>query len=104
MLSSLGERTDVPIVRLLAVTTGSAPSLSPGRKGGHNGSLPLKAWVSEPGYGIKCVWPALVQTQIVLPFAGIPGQSPPEVFLLKMLPDPRGHQGWDGSSRGDWSP
>lgn len=76
----------------------------PRAKGGHNGSLPLKAWVSGPGYGIKCVWPALVQTQIVLPFAGIPGQGPPEVFLLKMLPDPRRYQGWDGSSRGDWFP
>ena len=92
-------KDSVSIVRHLAVTTGSAPSLSPRRT--VLTMEPLGAWVSRPGCGTKCLWPVLLRTQIVRSFAGTPAQSPPVVSLLKVPPDPRRDQGWDNGSRGD---
>lgn len=65
MLLSLGERTDVPIVRPLAVMAGSAPSLSPGL------AVFTITIASEPGIQgsatEQSLRPAMRQTQSPLP-------------------------------------
>lgn len=93
----------MPIVQPLAVTTGSAPSLSP-----RQAVVTMGDCLSEPGYlgpdMEQCVWPGLGQTQTVCSFAGAPGWSPPAVSLLEMFPDPGRGQGWGGGSSGGWVP
>lgn len=89
MLSSLRERTDVPIVQPLAVMTRSAPILSPGRV-----VVTMGDSFSEPGYmGSDMEQSECGQTQIVCSFPRAPGRSPPPVSLLGMFPDSRRGQG-----------
>lgn len=91
----------MPIVQPLAVTTGSAPSLSPGLA-----VVTMGDSLSEPGYldldmeQSVCgfCWAKL---RLYVPFLGHSlNQSPPTVSLLKMFLDPRRGQGWDGGSSG----
>lgn len=95
----------MPIVQPLAVTTGSAQSLSPGRA-----VVTMGDSLSEPGY-LDLMWNKVCAAfagpnlRLYVPFLGhVLNQSPPTVSLLKMFLDPRKGQRWGGGSSGDCVP